>query len=87
MKRVRIHYCGGCNPRYDRTALVKHLAADFPALTFTYDGDADLTLAVCGCSVACAAKQEHGPCIASTGPEDELALRAALTALTEGGEP
>ena len=87
MKRVRIHYCGGCNPRYDRTALVQRLNADFPSLAFTYDGDADLVLAVCGCSVACAAKQETGSCIASTGPEDEDTLRAALNALAERREP
>ena len=53
---VGVLYCGGCNPRYDRVALVKGLARDFQNLQITYakTGERyDLLLVVCGCSAAC----------------------------------
>lgn len=55
--RVGVKYCGGCNSRYDRTALVRRLEGEFPALDFApaLPGPAqDLLLVVCGCGVRCA---------------------------------
>ena len=55
--KIRIKYCGGCNPRYDRVALVKQIEerlsgkASFVA---TDSNGISLVLAVVGCSVACA---------------------------------
>lgn len=29
---VAVKYCGGCNPRYERTELAERLRADFPGV-------------------------------------------------------
>lgn len=54
---VGVKYCGGCNPRYNRTGLVKRLEEAFPTGDFpparpgiSYDA----LLVVCGCPVQCA---------------------------------
>ena len=53
--RVGVKYCGGCNPRYDRGALVRRLAAEFPGCAFgPAEGPMDFVLVVCGCARACA---------------------------------
>ena len=55
--RVGIKYCGGCNPRYDRIAVVKQLARDFPQHDFlgTHSvTDPNVLLVFCGCRTACA---------------------------------
>ncbi|MDR1875680.1 MAG: hypothetical protein LBQ90_11795 [Synergistaceae bacterium] len=63
---VRVKYCGGCNPSYDRTALVKRIQDRFPPLRFVYadtppDVSVDFVLVVCGCPVRCANYAElHG---------------------------
>ena len=55
--KVAIKYCGGCNPDYDRVALVKciekslHGKVEFVSAE---DEDIDLVLAVEGCKTACA---------------------------------
>ena len=54
---VGVKYCGGCNPRYDRVALVQQLAAAFPRLSFSHarpEEPGDILLVVCGCSARCA---------------------------------
>jgi 4-hydroxybutyrate CoA-transferase len=59
--KIRVKYCGGCNPRYDRTAVTARLRAAFPLLEVAESpgGDADLFVAVvCGCPSACA-EHEH----------------------------
>ena len=55
--KIGIKYCGGCNPRYDRSHEVDKLKKRFPQHTFTYDVEntvCDLCLLVCGCMTACA---------------------------------
>lgn len=56
---VAIKYCGGCNPQYNRTALVNRLREEFPQLEFIGpDADfPDFVLVVCGCPSRCA---NHG---------------------------
>jgi hypothetical protein len=55
--KVAIKYCGGCNPDYDRIALVGRIEerlngkVEFVSLE---DEDIDLVLAVEGCKTACA---------------------------------
>ena len=54
---VAIKYCGGCNPRFDRAAAAKRLAADFPGLTVEHARSgtaADLLVVLCGCPARCA---------------------------------
>lgn len=55
--RIGIKYCGGCNPRYDRSAFVSRLKAALPDLDFqpVRIGEVyDLLLVVSGCRVECA---------------------------------
>ena len=55
--RVGIKYCGGCNPRYDRSALVAQLKKALPQVDFqpVCPGESyDLLLVVSGCHVECA---------------------------------
>lgn len=59
--KIGIKYCGGCNPRYDRTREVKKLMKNFPDETFTYhpeDEPCDVLLFVCGCQTGCAAQSD-----------------------------
>lgn len=53
--KLRIKYCGGCNPNIDRTKLVKEvLAALNEKLTVEVVNEAaDVGLIVGGCSVCC----------------------------------
>ena len=51
---VGVRYCGGCNPRYDRVAVVKALETRFPQVAFVpADSRQILTLLICGCSAQC----------------------------------
>lgn len=55
--KIGIKYCGGCNPRYDRSQEVEKLKKKFPQHTFTYEIEntvCDICLLVCGCMTACA---------------------------------
>ncbi len=51
-----VKYCGGCNPRYDRTAFVRRLETEFPAVSFVPAGEgfSGPLLVVCGCAARCA---------------------------------
>ena len=33
-RQIGVRYCGGCNPRYDRVALVKRIGGLFPEAEF-----------------------------------------------------
>ena len=55
--RVGLKYCGGCNPEYDRAALVKHIQESLQCrIEFVPPKSEGVTLilAVEGCSTACA---------------------------------
>lgn len=86
MMQIYLHYCGGCNPRYDRTALAAQLQRDFPRYAFTGEAAADLELVLCGCTAACPARREAAAprrCVV-THLTDRGALYAMLAALEEG---
>ncbi len=56
-QRVRLKFCGGCNPDYDRLEVAEEIkkmvvAADDMALCT--DNDPDVVIAICGCPTACA---------------------------------
>jgi len=54
---VGIKYCGGCNPEYDRVAIVDHIKQslkDKIEIVRPESEDVDLILSVNGCSTACA---------------------------------
>jgi len=55
--KVAVKYCGGCNPEYDRIALVEEIKEKLEGRAVFVSpgsGDADLILAVEGCKTACA---------------------------------
>jgi hypothetical protein len=55
--KIRVKYCGGCNPNYDRPALVKLIKerlGNRVALVEAEGKTISLVLAVEGCSTACA---------------------------------
>ena len=57
MLKVAIKYCGGCNPYYDRVALVKRIESRLQGkveFVSPENDDVDLVLAVEGCQTACA---------------------------------
>lgn len=57
MLKVGIKYCGGCNPYYDRVALVKRIERRLQGQVEFFSAandDVDFVLAVEGCQTACA---------------------------------
>lgn len=77
--KIGVKYCGGCNPRYDRTGLVDLLKWDFPDVTTDLTQPVDHVVVVCGCPSACA-KVDHvaaGQTVL-TSPEHYPALRDRL---------
>ncbi len=77
--------CGGCNPRYDRVALVRELEQSSPGLRFRPEGDCgrrDTVLAVCGCPVQCALRPEEreNPRVIPVRNPEELPWTRALLA-------
>jgi hypothetical protein len=55
--KIRVKYCGGCNPGYDRLALVKRIEerlGDRVALVGADNNGISLVLAIEGCGIACA---------------------------------
>lgn len=53
---VGVYYCGGCNPRYDRKAVVEYLQARLPGclLEPVREGTVyDVYVAICGCETGC----------------------------------
>lgn len=56
-----MRYCGGCNPRFDRTALVRALADRLPGVDLVPARPNTPYLAaviVCGCPAACAGRAD-----------------------------
>jgi hypothetical protein len=83
---VRVKYCGGCNSGYDRPAFVKRLQDAFPSVHFVFSdagGAPDFVLAVCGCPVACAAREETQEKETRENPESLSAYRFAVTSQSD----
>ena len=83
---IGVRYCGGCNPRFDRVALVRRLAGYFPACDFESAqpaGDYPAVLVVCGCPSRCADTAglgvPPGRLIWLSGWDDLLPARDRLT--------
>jgi len=57
MLKVRIKYCGGCNPYYDRVAFVKRIESRLKGkveFVSPENDNVDFIIAVEGCRTACA---------------------------------
>lgn len=82
--KIGISYCGGCNPRYERTAIVESLRADFVEACLVRAGEepVDVVAVICGCHVACAPHERFdGKCgkVVLTRESDYETLRALIT--------
>ena len=79
--RIGVKYCGGCNPRYDRVALVERIQRGQPEDIFegAIPGVCyDQLLVVCGCSAQCAGREDlDGEVLVLWSPEqfDQAARR------------
>ncbi len=87
--RIGLKYCGGCNPNYERSGIVKRARAEYPRAEFTpYDkaGYYDLVLVICGCLEECftfaCANSRHGA-ILVRAPEEYRRLQAFMEAVGE----
>ena len=59
--KVGIRYCGGCNPRYDRGAMVKRITEKHPEWDAGAASEGEhyqLLIVVGGCSACCAAYEQ-----------------------------
>ena len=75
--KVRVKYCGGCNPRFDRRAVTKRLQSEFLQIEFVETGDGegpfDYVAVICGCPAECASHEDlsglHGKTVISSAEE------------------
>lgn len=85
-RQVGVRYCGGCNSRYDRVALVKRISAFFPEVEFVPAAPGvpyPAALVVCGCPTRCANTSDlavpTGRLISLCGWEELLPVKQKLT--------
>ena len=81
--QIGVRYCGGCNPRYDRVALVRRLESFFPEVEVVaaQPGKAyPAVLVACGCTARCAdlSGLEADRTVMVSAPEDVERARALL---------
>lgn len=92
MTEVGYSYCGGCNPRYDRVALIRRLAEECPGITLTHmdrlTGPPAALLTVCGCPAGCAGapKNLRIPFFNLTDASDYARAKAFLERIRDGGQ-
>ncbi len=87
--RLGLKYCGGCNPEYDRVALVEDLANRLGSkieFVSPHSRDVDFILAVEGCATACADLSPFEGLVIRiiTAPEQAEAL---VREITGGDDP
>jgi len=62
LHHIGVKYCGGCNPRIDRSGLIREIGELLPPgrrlVTGSNPERWDAGLLVCGCPVACADRPE-----------------------------
>lgn len=87
---IGVRYCGGCNPRYDRVALVECLVRLLPEHHFTaarQEESYSAVLVVCGCTSRCASvtglQPSPGDLIYVGGWEDLPSVQDTLQQLSD----
>lgn len=85
---LRVKYCGGCNPRFDRKSIVTKIENEFKDIKIIYsDGneEADLLVVICGCTAQCAdyksIKSKHGSVVVCSEDGYEK-IREAIKAIS-----
>lgn len=86
--KVAVKYCGGCNPRYDRAAVIRRLCDDVADVEVVRPGgeEVDAVAVMCGCAVACAEHSHlHGRLgkVILTRAEDYESLYRLVTSTQE----
>ena len=88
-RSVGIVFCGGCNAGYDRVAAaedIRRQMVEDGTFTVVDGGDADIVVAVCGCTCACVDEKAFGN--ARIVPvTDEVSARDILALLKRHGLP
>ena len=89
--RIRIKFCGGCNPDYDRVGLAERIKEELRGkIEFVSSGveAVDLVVAIQGCETACADLHEFQGCeihiLTCTEDADRLIQDISLRAAGEG---
>ena len=93
--RIAVKYCGGCNPHFQRSAVVEKLRRDFPGIAIAAAGQtetpSDLTLVVCGCPSACASRDGlesvHGTMLIAAEADYEKTAARVKTILATWSSP
>lgn len=85
--QIGVRYCGGCNPRYDRVAVVQRLRDLLPEAELLPAAPGQrAALVVCGCPAQCAGVDGlTGPLLYITDPENVIPAAEKLARLLEGG--
>ena len=90
---IGVRYCGGCNPRYDRTAAVQALEKLLPGweiVPVQPGADCPAAVVVCGCPARCAGTNDlNAPLVYVKDMRDVGPAAEALSRLlgVEGGGP
>lgn len=86
--RIGVKYCGGCNPRYDRTGFVARLKEELGGgVEWVNAGTAgeplDFVLVVCGCTAACARHRDLNGVFGKTVVHTSAQYAAVLEQLAQ----
>lgn len=81
MMKIRVKYCGGCNPRFDRKAVAEALRAacrEAEVIERHAEEPMDFVTVICGCPAACASHADlagrRGKIVVSSKEESEKML-------------
>ena len=70
--KIHVKYCGGCNPKFDRTKFVNQLKTILNAEVVYTDRDkADICLLISGCERNCL-KEQAGKGVISINHQDQI---------------
>lgn len=81
--KIRVKYCGGCNPRYDRKAITEEIRNACPqaeVIERHVDDPVDFVTVICGCPATCASHEDlqgkHGKIVISSEEESGKIVEA-----------
>lgn len=81
--KIRVKYCGGCNPRFDRKAITEDIRIVFPQAEVVErhaEAPVDLVTVICGCPASCASHEdlhgEYGKIVISSEEEKDKIVEA-----------
>jgi 4-hydroxybutyrate CoA-transferase len=83
--KIGVKYCGGCNPRYERSRLVQKIseAVGYPIVPAREADDWDVLLIIGGCANCCTDHAEHTAKCGKITVRDEGDYEVAVTQLRQ----